>query len=79
MTISPVAPTIIEGDSVTFTATVAGVSNPAVTWSASGGSITSAGVYTCSTLGTYTIVATSVANPANSITTTVNVTHANPH
>jgi hypothetical protein len=54
------------GATRTFTATVTGSSNPAVTWSvveADGGSITQAGLYTAPTLpGTYTVKAVAQAN-----------------
>jgi hypothetical protein len=60
----------------TFTATVS-VTNgasTAVTWSATGGTITSAGLYTApATAGTYTITATSQADPTKSGTATVTV------
>src|ERR1700679_2850081 len=63
--IVPSTATVSEGGSISFLATVQGVATNAVTWSvqvgATGGSITSSGVYTApNTLGTYTVVATSV-------------------
>lgn len=67
----------------TFTATVTGSSNTAVTWSiqegAAGGSISPAGVYTAPPVvangtGTFHIVATSLADPQKSATATVTVT-----
>jgi hypothetical protein len=53
---------------VTFSATVSGSTNQGITWSVregpSGGTITSAGLYTApSAAGTYHVVATSVADP----------------
>jgi chitinase len=61
----------------TFTAAVTGTMNTTVTWSiqegSSGGTITGAGVYTCSTPGTYHIVATSQASPTAVDTTSVTV------
>jgi len=45
-----------------------------VTWSTDGGSITSAGIYTAgSTLGDFSVTATSVADPTVSATTRVNI------
>jgi hypothetical protein len=57
-----------------FSATVTGSSNTAVVWSASGGTITSGGVYTApATEGGYVIRATSVAEPTSSSTAAVSV------
>ncbi len=64
----------------TFTATVTGSTNTAVTWSvqeANGGTITQAGVYTApSTAGTYHVLATSQADPTKVATIAVTVTAA---
>ena len=69
--VSTGTPSIDVCGTATFTAVVAqGAGNQAVNWSvleAGGGTITSAGVYTApSTPGTYHIVATSQADPAQS-------------
>jgi 6-phosphogluconolactonase len=74
--ITPSAATVPEGGSLSFLATVKGVANTAVTWSVQGGttpgSITSSGVYTApNTLGTYSVVATSVADATVSATAVV--------
>ena len=66
--IVPATATIPEGGSLSFLATVKGATDTTVTWSvqlgATGGSITSSGVYTApNTLGTYGVIATSVADP----------------
>ena len=71
-------PTVTSNGTITFTATVTGTSNTAVTWSvqegASGGSITSGGVYTApAASGTYHVVATPAAAPNHPITTAVTV------
>jgi hypothetical protein len=63
----------------TFSATVTGTSNTAVTWSvqegATGGTITSTGVYTApSSAGTYHVVATSAADASRSAIAPVAVT-----
>ncbi len=75
VTIAPTTATLITGATQSFTATVTGSSNTAVTWSVtetSGGSVTSAGVYTApATGGTYHVVATSVADPTQSATVAV--------
>jgi hypothetical protein len=77
--ITPSTAAIKSCQSVTFSATVSGTSNTAVTWSVqegtAGGSITSAGVYTApSSAGTYHAVATSQADTTKSATATVTVT-----
>jgi hypothetical protein len=57
-----------------FTATVTGTTNTAVTWSATGGSISSGGLYTApSTAGTYTVKVTSVADNTKSASATITV------
>ncbi len=58
-----------------FTATVSGTTNSAVTWSASGGTVTTGGLYTApGTAGSYLVTATSVADTTKSASATVNVT-----
>ncbi|WLT30993.1 fibronectin type III domain-containing protein [Geothrix sp. PMB-07] len=80
--ISPVAITVQAGKTQAFTATVAGSTNTAVTWSVVGsqaGSISSGGLYTApDTAGTFQVKATSVADTAKSATATVTVTSAVP-
>jgi len=76
--VSPSAATVISSGTQSFTATVTGTTNLAVTWSvqegAAGGSITSAGVYTApQTIGTYHVVATSQADKSKSAMATINV------
>jgi len=66
------------GETISFTAAVAGSENTTVTWSiqegAVGGSITAAGQYTApQTSGTYHLVATSNADPSKSSVVWVNV------
>ncbi len=66
------------GATQTFAATVTGSSNTAVTWTvqegATGGTITGAGFYTApTTLGTFHVVATSVADPGKSASAAVTV------
>jgi len=75
VTISPNSVTLAEGGKQTFTAAVTGTTTTGVTWSATGGSITSRGSYTApKTAGTYTVTATSKANTAVSAPATVTVT-----
>lgn len=76
--VSPAAITVPPGGSQAFTASVVGLDNTAVTWSvheSAGGSITSDGVYTApSALGSYHVVATSVADPTRNGSSLVTVT-----
>ena len=59
-------------ETVDFSATASGGATDTLTWSATGGTISSTGVWTApDTPGTYTIKATSVDDPAISVTTTV--------
>ncbi len=58
----------------TFSATASGGPTNTLTWTATGGTITSIGVWTApDTPGTYTITATSVDNPSVYVTTTVTI------
>jgi hypothetical protein len=70
------APTSINvGATSACTATVSGANSPPqnVTWTATGGTITSAGVFTATTAGTSTITATSVQDATKFGTATVTV------
>ena len=75
VTVSPITPadqTFAPGP-VTFTATATGGSTNTLTWSATGGTF-AGNVWTAPAVaGTYTITATSVDNPAVSVTTTATV------
>ena len=74
VTISPTTASISTGSTQTFTATVNGSTNKGVTWSASGGTISSAGLYTAPTIaGTYYVTATSQADPSMSAIATITV------
>jgi hypothetical protein len=78
VTVAPVTNSTTAGGTLSFTATVAGsTTNKAVTWHASSGSITSAGVFTApSTAGTSVVTAASVADPGKSGSATVTVSAA---
>lgn len=72
--ISPTSASLSAGASQQFTANVSGTSNTAVTWSASGGTISSTGLYIApSTTGTYTVTATSVADTTKSASAALTV------
>src|SRR5581483_8254782 len=77
VSINPSVATAVTGGSQSFTAIVTGASNTAVTWTASSGTITGTGntiIYGAPTTpGTYTVTATSVADPAQSATAVVTV------
>ncbi len=79
VTIAPSPAAVDSCRSITFSATVTGTSNTAVTWSVqegvAGGSITSTGVYTApENAGTYHVVATSAADAARTAAAAVAVT-----
>ena len=79
VTVAPTTATVAVGGSQAFTCAVTGSADTACTWSvregASGGSVTSAGVYTApQTAGTYHVVARSHADSNRSATATVTVT-----
>ena len=78
VSVSPTATTVEVGQQVTFTATVTGTTNTAVTWSlqeANAGTISAAGVYTApATAGVFTVIATALADPTRTATATVTVT-----
>ena len=75
VTVSPATASLAPAGTQQFTATVTGATDTAVSWSASGGTITAAGLYTApATGGGYVVRATSAADPARSGTAIVNVT-----
>src|SRR3989442_8886625 len=70
--INPGSVSLKPGATQQFTASVAGTDNAAVVWTATNGAISNAGLYTAPpTSGTYTVTATSVADPAKSASATV--------
>ena len=63
VTVQPVTVSLSPGGTQQFSATVTGASNKAVTWSASGGTLTAAGLFTAPQLGgSYAVRATSVVD-----------------
>ena len=67
VSISPTAASLQTGGQQQFTSAVSGSSNTAVTWSASGGTISASGQYTAPAIaGTYTITALSNADTTKS-------------
>src|SRR6185312_10187607 len=74
VSINPTSATVLPGTTQAFTATVTGVADARATFSASAGSITTAGLFTAPTTpGTYTVTATSVVDPSQSATASVTV------
>ncbi|MEM7735342.1 MAG: Ig-like domain-containing protein [Deinococcota bacterium] len=74
VSISPQTPSIRAGETVQFSATVAGGNDNAIRWIASGGTITSNGLYTALDIpGDYTVTAESVEDPTASASTTITV------
>ena len=79
VSISPSSATMKTGSTQQFAATVTGNSNTSVTWSASSGTISAAGVYTApASAGSYTVKATSAADTTKSASANVTVTTAAP-
>ena len=75
VSVGPSSASLATGGTQQFTATVTGSSNTAVTWSATGGTVSSSGLYTApATAGTYSVTATSQANSTKSASATVTVT-----
>ena len=74
LTVSPTSIALVPGGTQQFTATVTGSNNTAVSWSATGGTVSATGLYTApSTPGTYTVTATSAADSTQSASATVTV------
>ena len=72
ISISPHTTSLRAGGQQQFAAAVNGMSNPTVTWTASSGSITSAGLYTApSSAGTYSVTATAATSRRRSSATAV--------
>jgi hypothetical protein len=74
LSVSPKLASLPPSGTQQFSATVTGTTNTAVTWSATGGTVSTSGLYTAPvTAGTYTVTATSVADPTQSASATVTV------
>jgi len=79
VSIQPASASVAVGAQQQFSATVIGATNSAVTWTATGGTITLAGVYTAaSNTGSFQVTATSVADATRSAQAAVTVTAAPP-
>jgi hypothetical protein len=74
ISVSPGTASLQAGGQQQFTAIISGTSNTAVTWTASGGTITTSGLYTApAAAGTYTVKAVSAASSSTSASATVSV------
>jgi hypothetical protein len=75
--VTPATASLVPGQQIIFGATVAGTSDQTVTWSATGGTIDQTGKYTAgSTPGTFSVTATSNADPTASDTAVVTIAAA---
>jgi hypothetical protein len=74
LSIAPTSATLIGGSNQQFTATMPGVTNPPLTWTATGGTISVGGLYTApSTVGNFTVTVTSTADSALTASAAVSV------
>ncbi|HKA01760.1 MAG TPA: Ig-like domain-containing protein [Candidatus Solibacter sp.] len=79
ISISPTSASVTANSTRQFTATVTGSTNTGVTWTATGGTISPAGLFTAgATTGSFTVKATSVADTTKSATATVTITAPQP-
>jgi len=79
VSIQPSSASVTVGAQQQFSATVIGATNTAVTWTATGGTISLAGVYTAgSNTGSFQVMATSVADATKSAQAAVTITAAPP-
>ncbi|HYL46872.1 MAG TPA: Ig-like domain-containing protein [Candidatus Limnocylindrales bacterium] len=83
VTLKPGSATVAEGGQQQFSATVTGSSNTAVTWYATGGTISASGLYTAgNATGNFTVSATSMADSSKpgqaAVTVTANAPPPSP-
>jgi len=81
ISVSPASATVTTGQSLALTATVTGVGTPGVYWLVSpfpGADVSDSGVFLATVPGTYTVTATSLADPTVTGTATVTVLPAPP-
>ena len=72
--VSPANSSVNAGSTLQFNSSVAGAANATLTWGVSaGGSISSTGLFSAATAGTFTVMATSIADPSKSSSTYVTV------
>jgi hypothetical protein len=79
VSLSPTSVSLANGATRQFTATVTGASNPAVTWTATGGTVSTAGLYTAgASAGSFSVTATSVQDPTKSASATITISVTPP-
>jgi len=79
VSVSPTSASVQVGGMQQFSATVTGTSNAGVSWSATGGTISSAGLFTAgSSAGTFGVTATSLADGTKSAQAAVTITSTPP-
>src|SRR5207245_822189 len=79
VTVTPPSASVQTGGTQQCSATVTGTSNSSVVWSATGGTISSAGLYTAgSSAGTFAVTATSGADTSKKAQASVTITSAPP-
>jgi hypothetical protein len=77
VSISPAKAILNAGGTIQFTAIITAVNSEPVNWSATGGNVTSGGVYTApNAAGTYTVTAASASDPAVKASASITVTGA---
>jgi PKD repeat protein len=82
VTVSPTSLTISSGGTQQFTATVANATDQAVSWTATAGTISAAGLFTAPVVATstaVTVTATSVADPSKTASAKVTVRTTRGH
>jgi hypothetical protein len=79
VTINPTSASVRIGSTQPFSATVTGTFNTSVSWSATGGTVSTSGLYAAGNIsGSYAVTATSVADTSKSATAMVTVTALPP-
>jgi Bacterial Ig-like domain (group 2) len=79
VTISPTSASLAEGVSQQFSANLTGTSNTAVTWSATGGTISATGLYVAgNTAGSFAVTASSAADTNKSANASITITATVP-
>ena len=79
ITIDPSSAALEAGALQQFSASITGASNTSVKWTATGGSISSTGLYTASaTAGNFAVTATSVADSSKTVQAKVTITPPSP-
>jgi uncharacterized protein YjdB len=79
VTVAPTSASLATSATRQFTATVTGTSNTAVTWTATGGTVSSTGLYSAGTnAGTFIVKATSVQDSTKSASAAITITLPQP-